>query len=271
MADTLRERAENGVGAGQQEAPGSGQGSPFPPIPLNAAVAVDVVLFTIRDAEDIEDRWQVLLVRLPDAAFGDKWALPGVLVREDELFDAAARRALLSKAGLVAEGWYLEQLGTYGDPGRDTRGRVISVAHVALQRSDELQIVPGDGVLQAEWVPVRQALSEDLSFDHSQMLRRAVERIRNKLRYSWVAFQMLPECFTLPELRAVYAAILDPEIAHINTSNFRKAFSALFESGVLRPVGRRAEGAGRGRPGELYEFSGPLGGTWQRELPWPGR
>ncbi len=240
-------------------------------VPLNFAVAVDVVLFTVREAREPEDRWQVLLVRGPEPAFGGKWALPGVLVGDDERFDEAARRALLSKAGLDAEGWYLDQLGTYGDPDRDTRGRVISVAHVALQRSDNLRLVPGEGVLQAEWVPVRQALREELAFDHSEMLARAAERIQNKLRYSWVAFQLLPERFTLPELRAVYAAILDPEIAHINTSNFRKAFSVLFDTGVLRRVGQRAEGLGRGRPGELYQFHGPLVGTWQRELPWAGR
>jgi len=241
------------------------------PIQLNAAVAVDVVLFTVREAEEPEDRWQVLLVRSPEAAYSGKWALPGVLVGDEETFDEAARRALLAKAGLVAEGWYLEQLGTFGDPGRDTRGRVVSVAHVALQRSDELRLIPGEDVLQAEWLPVRQALAEPLAFDNSQMLARAVQRIRNKLRYSWVAFQLLPERFTFPELRAVYAAILDPEIARINTSNFRKAFTALFDTGVLRPLGERSEGSGRGRPGELYEFSGPLGGTWQRELPWSGR
>jgi 8-oxo-dGTP diphosphatase len=240
-------------------------------IRFNAAAAVDVVLFTVREAAEPQDRWQVLLVRTPEKALAGKWALPGVLIGDNETFDEAARRALLSKAGLDAEGWYLEQLGTYGDPGRDTRGRVISVAHVALQRSDDLRLVPGEGVLKAEWVPVRRALKEELAFDHSQMLSRAVERIRNKLRYSWVAFQLLPSRFTLPELRAVYSAILDPEIANINTSNFRKAFSALFDSGVLRPVGKRAEGVGRGRPGELYEFSGPLAGTWQRELPWAGR
>src|SRR3954451_15065855 len=98
-------------------------------IKLNAAVAVDVVLCTVREAEEPKDRWQVLLVRSPEAAYGGKWALPGVLVGDDERFDDAARRALLSKAGLGAEGWYLDQLGTYGDPHRDTRGRVISVAH----------------------------------------------------------------------------------------------------------------------------------------------
>ena len=111
----------------------------------NAVVAVDVVLFTVREAARVEDMWQVLLVQTDDPAFGYKWALPGVLARSEETFDAAARRALHNKAGLDAHDWYLDQLGTFGDPGRDTRGRVVSVAHVALVRSDHLSLVPGGG------------------------------------------------------------------------------------------------------------------------------
>src|SRR5438045_8062904 len=120
----------------------------------NAGVAVDVVLRTVRAADTIAEAWQVLLVQRDDAAFAGKWSLPGVLVRADETFDAAARRALQTKAGLDAAGWYLEQLGTFGQPNRDTRGRVVSVAHVALERSDELTLVPGGGLLRADWVPV---------------------------------------------------------------------------------------------------------------------
>lgn len=237
----------------------------------NAVIAVDVVLFTVREAPSIEEAWQVLLVKLDDPAFHGKWALPGVLVRPNETFDEAARRALLTKPGLDAHGWYIEQLGTFGDPHRDTRGRVISVAHVALERSDELSLAPGGGVLRAEWVPVRNVPPDALAFDHSAMLAAAANRIQSKLRYSWVAFQLLPEEFTLPELRAVYAAILDPAILRLNTSNFKKAFAQLFESGALVPVGKRRAEAGRvGRPGDLYRFSGPLAGTWHRELPWHG-
>jgi 8-oxo-dGTP diphosphatase len=236
----------------------------------NAVVAVDVVLFTVREAERVEDRWQVLLVQTEDPARAGKWALPGVLVHVGETFDAAARRALHDKAGLDAHDWYLDQLGTFGDPGRDTRGRVVSVAHVALVRSDDLLLVPGGGVLRAEWWPVRNVQAHQLAFDHGAILRVGMERIRSKLRYSWVAFQLLPAEFTLPELRFVYAAILDPDILRLNTSNFKKAFSALFASGALEPVGKRA-GRGRvGRPGDLYRFSGLLAGTWARELPWQG-
>ncbi|MEP6774459.1 MAG: NUDIX domain-containing protein [Chloroflexota bacterium] len=236
----------------------------------NAVVAVDVVLFTVREAERVEDRWQVLLVQTEDPAFAGRWALPGVLVRDEETFDAAARRALHDKAGLDAHDWYLDQIGTFGDPGRDTRGRVVSVAHVALVRSDELLLAPGGGVLRAEWWPVRDVQAQQLAFDHGAILRVGMERIRSKLRYSWVAFQLLPEEFTLPELRFIYAAILDPDILRLNTSNFKKAFSALFASDALVSVGKRAEGGRVGRPGDLYRFSGQLAGTWARELPWQG-
>src|SRR6266704_1717312 len=118
----------------------------------NAVVAVDVVLFTVRAADTIAEAWQVLLVQRDDAAFAGKWSLPGVLVRADETFDAAARRALRTKAGLDAADWYLEQLGTFGAPDRDTRGRVVSVAHVALVRSDNADFVRGTGIRSIDWV-----------------------------------------------------------------------------------------------------------------------
>jgi 8-oxo-dGTP diphosphatase len=234
----------------------------------NAIVAVDVVVFTLRPAAKIEDQWQVLLVRRDEPAFGDKLSLPGVLVRAEETFDAAARRALQTKAGLDARDWYLEQLGTFGDPGRDTRGRVVSVAHVALVRSDDLTLAPGGGVVEIEWVPVRRVPAETLAFDHADMLRVAINRVQAKLRYSWVAFQLLPDRFTLSELRAAYSAILDPSLERLNTSNFKKAFSALFATQTLIPVGHRASVGKVGRPGELYRFEGPVAGTRTRELRW---
>jgi 8-oxo-dGTP diphosphatase len=235
---------------------------------LNAVVAVDVVVFTLRPVANIEDRWQVLLVRRDEPAFGNKLALPGVLVRPDETFDAAARRAMQTKAGLDARDWYLEQLGTFGNPGRDTRGRVVSVAHVALVGSDDVELVRGSGIQSIDWVPVRELPAETLAFDHADMLRVGINRIQAKLRYSWVAFQLLPDEFTLSELRAVYSAILDPSLERLNTSNFRKAFSTLFASETLVPVGQRSAAGKVGRPGELYRFVGPIGGTRTRELRW---
>ncbi len=234
----------------------------------NAVVAVDVVLFTLREGEAIEDAWRVLLVQRDDAAFAGKWSLPGVLVRAEETFADAARRALRTKAGLDASDWYLDQIGTFGAPERDTRGRVVSVAHVALERSDELELAPGGSVLRAEWVPVRRLPAETLAFDHADMLRVAINRTQAKLRYSWVAFQLLPENFSIPELRAVYAAILDPALLRLNTGNFKKAFASLFASGALVAVGQRSAAGRVGRPADLYRFQGTLVGTWERELPW---
>jgi 8-oxo-dGTP diphosphatase len=234
----------------------------------NAVMAVDVVLFTVRLEEPIARAWQILLVKREDAAFAGKWSLPGVLVRADETFADAARRALRTKAGLDAGNWYIEQLGTFGAPHRDSRGRVVSVAQLALERSDGLELVPGGGIMRADWVPVRGLPAESLAFDHADMLRVAMNRAQSKLRYSWLAFQLLPETFTLPELRSIYAAILDPALLKLNTGNFKKAFSPLFASGVLVSVGRRAPCGRVGRPGDLYRFTGPVMGTWNRELPW---
>jgi 8-oxo-dGTP diphosphatase len=236
----------------------------------NVVAAVDVVLFTVREDERVDLAWQVLLVQRDDAAFAGRWSLPGVLLRADETFDAAARRALRGKTGLDPQDWYLEQLSTFGSPKRDSRGRVVSIAHAALVRTHELTLAPAANVLQAQWFPVAALPWGDLAFDHGDMLRVAIDRVRAKIRYSWVAFQLLPETFTLPELRTVYAAILDPSLNRLNTSNFKKAFAALFATGALVPTGCRAPAEGRGRPGELYRFSGPLSGTWRRELRWAG-
>lgn len=243
-------------------------GGSLRPLQPNVVVAVDVVLFTVRLDEGVEDSWKVLVVELDDAAFAGRLALPGKLLRADESFDRAARRALATKAGLDATGWHLEQLGTFAAPDRDSRGRVISVAHLALQASEQISLAPGRGVRRAEWLPVRGLPPETLAFDHADMLRVACNRVQSKLRYSWLAFQLLPETFTLPELRAVYAAILDPALLRLNTSNFRKAFDTLFATKVLEPVGARARAGRVGRPGDLYRFTGPIVGKWGRELPW---
>src|SRR5207302_5940566 len=143
-----------------------------------------------------------------------------------------------------------------------------SGAHVALVRTDDVELVRGSGIQSIDWVPVRGLPAETLVFDHADMLRVAINRIQAKLRYSWVAFQLLPEQFTVSELRAAYAAILDPSLVRLNTSNFLKAFSALFANGTLVAVGQRANVGKVGRPGALYRFVGPVTGTRTRELRW---
>jgi len=232
----------------------------------NAVLAVDVVLFTLRKGS-IEDALRVLLVRQRDPQGCDRWMLPGVLVRSTETFAEAARRSLAEKTGIDAATWYLEQLATYGEPARDSRGRVASIAHLALVRSDDVLLRPGVDVQATEWCSVKQLEERVLEFDHAEMIRVGIQRVRNKLRYSWVAFQLLNERFTLPELRAVYAAILDPSLARLSSGNFKKAMRPLFDSGVLQIVGR-AETGRRGRPSGVYRFVGPITGKRLRELPW---
>ena len=129
---------------------------------------------------------------------------------------------------------------------------------MALERSDELTLDPGGNVMRAEWIPVRRVPAESLAFDHADMLRVAVNRAQSKLRYSWLAFQLLPPTFTLPELRQVYAAILDPALMRLNTGNFKKAFVALFASGALVPLGQTAEWA-RWQARGVIQISGPAG------------
>jgi len=231
-----------------------------------ALLAVDVVVFTLRPAP-VEQAWQVLLVRSAGSE-GTRVALPGVLVNEDETFDAAARRALADKAGVDARDWYLEQLATFGDPRRDSRARVASVAHIALVRSDDIAFHQTRDRGTPEWRPVGEIPWDELAFDHGRILREAINRMRGKVRYAWVLFQLLPPTFTMSELRAAFAAIRDPEVMHLSTSNVRKLFRPLIERGTLVSVGERAEAQGRGRPGDLFRFHGPLTGTLDRELPW---
>lgn len=231
----------------------------------NALLAVDVVLFTVRKGP-VGSPFRVLLVNQSASGERPHWMLPGVLVRATETFAAAARRAVAEEAGLNASAWYLDQLATFGEPSRDSRGRVASIAHLALVRADEA--AASRGVAHpTDWCPVDRLEERVLAFDHAEMIRVGIQRIRSKLRYSCVAFQLLPERFTLSELRAVYAAILDPSLARLSSGNFKKAMRPLFEDGLLRVVGRTATGQ-RGRPSDLYSFVGTITETRERELPW---
>ncbi len=232
----------------------------------NALLAVDVVLFTIRKGPPA-DAFRVLLVQRREPHVQGRWMLPGVLVQPTETFADAARRALAEETGIDAATWYLEQLATYGEPARDSRGRVVSIAHLALVRSDDILLRDHAEDRTTEWCPVGRVEERVLAFDHAEMIRAGIQRIRSKLRYSWVAFQLLNETFTLPELRFVYAAILDPSLARLSSGNFKKAMRPLFDGKVIQMVGRSSTGR-RGRPSDIYRFVGPITGTRERELPW---
>lgn len=201
-------------------------------------VAVDVVIFGVRG-----DHLEVLLVTRGVPPFEGKLALPGGFLRADESLEEAAQRELYEETGVRKV--FLEQLYSFGDPKRDPRGRVVTVAYYALVASDTLSLVAGADAAEARWLRVSEAA--DLAFDHERMLEYAVERLRNKLEYTTVGFQLLPQKFTLGELQRVYEAILGKRL---DKRNFRRKIALL---GILKPL-RERKWTGR-KPAQLFQFA----------------
>lgn len=215
------------------------------------AVAVDLVILTIIDAQV-----RVLLVKRKEHPFKGGWALPGGFVRvgdgkeQGEDLDAAARRELIEETGLDPDRVLIEQLFTFGRAGRDPRMRVISVAYVALVRPDLAPIVRAGGdVSDADWFSIESLKKQELAFDHREIVDTALGRIRGKLEYSNIAFDLVPLTFTIPELRHVYAIVLDREM---DPGNFRRKFNRMLEDGVIeRAPGKRITAS---KPATVYRF-----------------
>lgn len=208
------------------------------------AITVDVVIFTLQDnADDRLRSLHVLLLKRRFTPFADHWAIPGGFVKLHEPLDQAARRELEEETGL--RDVYLEQLYTFGAPDRDPRTRVISVAYFALVRADQQPIRGSNESSDVRWFPVDR-VPQPLAFDHDHILRVALDRLRSKLEYTTLAFELLPEVFSLPELKRTYEMILDEEL---DRGNF---YRKIKEADVLEPVGRQRESGGR--PAALYRF-----------------
>ena len=200
-------------------------------------VAIDLVLMTVADGA-----LKVLVQRHSEQG----WVLPGGIVHADEPLEATVARVLAEKARMP--GAFVEQLYTFGAVDRDPRGRVISVAHYALvpaerfaatATADDLMLAIVEGETAA--LPGRATLA----YDHAEILRVAVQRLRAKLDYSTVALELLPDAFTLRELQAVHEAILG---ARLTKPAFRRK---MLDRGALKPTGRFETG-GAYRPAELY-------------------
>jgi 8-oxo-dGTP diphosphatase len=217
------------------------------------SVTVDVVMLTVKDRT-----LEVLLVQRDEHPFKDTWSLPGGFVQMTESLDAAATRVLHAKTGLSDV--FLEQLYTFGNPDRDPRTRVITVSYYALvnsERLEELQLqknvklasvnVPWAGEVGG---PVEIELEHQavtLAFDHAQIIGTAVKRLRGKLDYAPVGFQLLPERFTLRALQDIHETIHGHTV---NKDSFRRRMQF---SGQLAPTGDREEGTDY-RPAEYYVF-----------------
>jgi 8-oxo-dGTP diphosphatase len=205
--------------------------------PNRLRVAVDVVLFTIRNR-----RLEVLLIRRSAPPFQNRYALPGGFVRGDESLDAAAIRELREETGV--ERVYLEQLYTFGDPKRDPRGRVVTVAYYALVPNTHIPHA-GTDAADAAWYPVDR--TPPLAFDHRKIMEYAHQRIRNKLDYTNVGFELLPAKFTLTELQLVHEAIHG---AALDKRNFRRKIT---QKAIVKPL-REWVQTGR-KPAQLFRFS----------------
>ena len=200
------------------------------------AVTVDITIFTVRN-----DELNVLLIKRAEKPFQGEWALPGGFVTENEGLEAAAERELAEETGVSDV--YLEQLFTFGAPGRDPRGHVITVAYSALIPSDNLNLQASTDAEGVAWFGIDKL--PDLAFDHDEILEMSLDRLVAKLEYSTIAFQLMPESFTLTELQHVYELI---ERNAIDKRNFRKRILAL---GAIEPTGEEKR-EGPHRPAKLY-------------------
>ncbi|HEY9846078.1 MAG TPA: NUDIX domain-containing protein [Candidatus Caenarcaniphilales bacterium] len=210
-------------------------------------VGVDNVIFSVDTAQN---RLLVLLVMCHEDPFLGQWCLPGTLVRQGESLENAAYRILAEK--IRVQNLYLEQLYTFGGPERDPREshdsfgvRYLSVSYFALVRFEEAELIAG-GLSGIAWYPLKQV--PQLAFDHNQILQYGYGRLRNKLEYSPVAFDVLPETFTLGDLYQLYSTVLGGNFT--DYSNFR---ARLLKLGFLCDTGEKVS-RGAGRPASLYRF-----------------
>lgn len=201
-----------------------------------AALAVDCVVFGF-DGDEL----QVLLIRRAIDPFKNRWAFPGGFVRMEETLDDAARRELEEETGLREI--FLEQLYTFGDVKRDPRERVVSVAYYGLVKPAAVEAATD--AAEAKWHPVRMV--PPLAFDHAHIFQTALARLRGKLTYQPIGFELLPSKFTLTQLQRLYEAVLG---GAIDKRNFRKK---VLSFDLLIPL-KEMQRDGAHRPAQLFKF-----------------
>lgn len=198
------------------------------------SLTVDCVVFGF-DPHDKVDPLKVLLIKRLDDPFKGKWALPGGFVNvsdegsQGESAFEAAQRELSEETGITVG--YMEQLYTFDTPGRDPRGRVVSIAYFALVKTEDHAVQAGSDAGEAIWVNLSKVNLEGLAFDHGTILRIGLMRLENKVRWSPIGLNLLPEEFTLGELQRLYEAVLQRSL---DKRNFRRKILSM---GILREVG----------------------------------
>jgi len=202
------------------------------------SVTVDIVVFSL-----VHDDLQVLLVKRKNPPFANVWAIPGGFVHINESLEEAAARELAEETGVTDV--YTEQLYTFGDPERDPRTRVITVAYFALVPYDAVEHHPGSDSAETAWFSMFNL--PKLAFDHAEILDYALTRLRYKLEYTSVGFQLLPDVFTLTELQRAYETILGEKL---DKRNFRRK---ILSAEILEETGQKKKD-GEGRPAKLYRY-----------------
>lgn len=206
----------------------------------NIKLTVDAIIFGYL----IEEKeLQVLLIKRKFEPFKDMWALPGGYVKDDESLEDAVLRETREETGLLDEP-YLEQLYTYGDLNRDPRGRTVSVAYYGLINTKEL--TASTDALEAKWFPINELPT--LSFDHSDIISNAITRLRSKITYQPIGFELLGDKFTIPQLHSLYQTILGKEFDRRNFIRKFKKFN------ILEDLNEKETGVPN-KPASLFKFN----------------
>lgn len=192
-------------------------------------MTTDIVIFAIRD-----DRLEILLIERGHPPFQGRWALPGGILEEDEDLDACARRELEEETGVSGLG--LEQLHAFGAPGRDPRGRYVTVAYLTLVRAADLDPKAASDAAGVRWFPADSL--PPLAFDHGEIIAMARRRLRSRLEESAGAFGYLPETFTLDELRGLHEVVRGEALEPRKFRSWALAIGLVEEAGESRAGGR---------------------------------
>ncbi|NOS93904.1 MAG: NUDIX hydrolase [Cyclobacteriaceae bacterium] len=206
----------------------------------NIKVSVDAVVFGYNPDEGVS----VLLITRKNEPFQKFWALPGGLVKNTESLEEAVQRELKEEASIEVN--YLEQLYSFGKPGRDPRNRVISIAYYALVRPEDYQIAANTDAEDVAWFNIKKL--PKLAFDHKQIVETAIKRLRGKIAYEPVGFELLDKKFAFSDLEKLYRILLDQEI---DRRNFKKKIMAY---GLLEELTESVQ-RGAGRPARLFQFN----------------
>ena len=205
----------------------------------NISLTVDAIVFGYEPKEGLS----ALLVKRKYAPFKGSWAIPGGFVLENESLEEAVKRELKEEAGIEVN--YLEQLYSFGDPDRDPRSRIVTIAYYGLVRSSKFELFASTDAEDAQWFSISNL--PKLAFDHQKILTCALERLQNKIAYQPIGFELLDEKFTMDEVHNLYETIYNRTL---DRRNFRKKFLKL---DILEELEER-KSVGRGRPGSYYRF-----------------